>query len=130
MDGTRTRPNCRKELDYENELFIVAGPYGQGGSGSNGYATTVGNGVVVPNKTWKVIVVLPDGDNDLARINTETRVIAVIMPNDQTCNSQPWEYYRVSVDYLEELTGYDFLSNVPESIQEVIEGKVDSTPIY
>jgi endonuclease G len=32
-----------------------------------------------------------------------------------------WRQWQVSVDYLEEITGYDFLSNVPQAIQTVIE---------
>jgi len=119
----------RTLVDAGNELYIISGPYGIGGTGSNGYAETIGVGITVPSKTWKIIVVLPDGDNDLSRITTSTRVIAVVMPNDQTCNSKPWYDYRVSVDSIETLTGYDFLSNVSTSIQNVIEASVDNVTI-
>lgn len=108
-----------------DELYIISGGYGSGGTGSKGYVTTVGNGVVVPAETWKIIVVLPSGSNDISRITTSTRVIAVLMPNSQTCSSKPWSDYRVSVDDIQTLTGYDFLSSVPTSIQSVIEAKVD-----
>ncbi|MEH7418730.1 DNA/RNA non-specific endonuclease [Neobacillus drentensis] len=111
-----------------NELYIISGGYGSGGTGSNGYKTTVGNGVVVPAKTWKVIVVLPNGNNDISRITTSTRVIAVLMPNDQTTSSHPWSYYRVSVDTIESMTGYDFLSSVPANIQGTIEANIDNGP--
>ncbi|HEX9060491.1 MAG TPA: DNA/RNA non-specific endonuclease [Clostridia bacterium] len=120
---------CRQLAQSGNELYIISGGYGKGGTGSNGYMTTVGNGVVVPAKTWKIIVVLPQGDNDISRIKTSTRVIAVLMPNDQTCSSHPWSYYRVSVDTIESLTGYDFLSSIPASIQSVIEAGVDNGPV-
>ncbi|PGZ94513.1 MULTISPECIES: DNA/RNA non-specific endonuclease [Bacillaceae] len=111
-----------------NELYVVSGGYGSGGTGSNGYKTTVGNGVVVPAKTWKVIVVLPNGNNDLSRVTASTRVIAVVLPNDQTTSSHPWSYYRVSVDSIESLTGYDFLSSVPANVQSAIEASVDNGP--
>lgn len=112
------------------ELYIVAGPHGQGGEGSNGYAETIdNNNIVVPSTTWKIIVVLNNGDNDLDRINTNTRVIAVIMPNTQEVVGTKWYDYRVSVNDVEELTGFDFLSNVSTSIQEVIEAVVDNVPI-
>lgn len=111
-----------------NELYIISGGYGVGGTGTNGYKTTIGNGIVVPSKTWKIIVVLPKGNNDISRITSSTRVIAVLMPNDQTCSSHPWDYYRVSVDSLEALTGYDFISSVSTSIQSVIESRVDNGP--
>jgi endonuclease G len=68
------------------------------------------------------------GTNDVSRVTTSTRVIAVLMPNDQTCSSQPWGYYRTTVDNIESLTGYDFLSLVSASTQSVIEAKVDNGP--
>ena len=118
----------RTLISSGNELYIISGGYGTGGTGSNGYMTTVGNGVVVPAKTWKIIVVLSNGNNDINRITTQTRVIAVLMPNNQTCNSQPWGNYRVTVDSIEALTGYDFLSSVPASIQNIIEASTDKGP--
>ncbi len=117
---------CRSLIASGNELYIICGGYGQGGTGKSGYKTTIGNGTWVPNKTWKVIVILPVGSNDAARVTTSTRVIAVLMPNDQTCNSKPWQDYRVSVDQIESLTGYDFLSNVSANIQADIEARVDN----
>jgi endonuclease G, mitochondrial len=116
----------RKLVSAGNELYIISGGYGSGGTGLNGYKTTIGNGVVVPAKVWKVIVVLPNGNNDISRVSTSTRVIAVMLPNDQTVSSQPWGNYRVSVDSIESMTGYNFLTSVSSSIQGVIEAKVDS----
>jgi DNA/RNA endonuclease G (NUC1) len=111
-----------------NVLYIISGGYGAGGTGLNGYATTiVGGKVTVPAKTWKVIMVLPAGTNDVSRVTTSTRCIAVIMNNDEgPFNS--WGTYRVSVDYIESLTGYDFFSNVSTSIQAAIESVVDNGP--
>jgi endonuclease G len=37
-----------------------------------------------------------------------------------------WKTYRVSVDFLEQETGYDLLSNVPVNIQSIIEAQVDT----
>lgn len=119
----------RSLVDSGNELYIISGPYGQGGTSSVGTFDVLASGVVVPSQTWKIIVVISNGDNDLSRITTSTRVIAVIMPNTQTCNQHPWSYYRVSVDSLESLTGYDFLSNVPADIQNVIEASVDNVSV-
>ena len=119
---------ARTLVGQGNELYIIAGGHGTGGTGSNGYRTTIGNGVVVPAYTWKIMVAIPNGSNDLSRITSSTRVIAVKVPNNQTVNSQPWGYYRVSVDSLESLTGYDFLSALPASIQSVLESKVDNGP--
>ena len=112
------------------ELYIIAGGYGSGGTGSLGGTTsTIASGSIsVPSHFYKIIVVLPVGSNDVSRVTTATRVIAVDMPNNQSVNSQPWGYYRTSVDAIEAATGYDFLSNVPVGIQAVIEAGIDNGP--
>ncbi len=111
-----------------NKLYIISGGYGEGGTGLNGYMTSITGGkVVVPAKTWKVILILPQGTNDVARVDTTTRCIAVIMNNDLGPFAN-WGSYRVSVDAIENLTGFDFFSNVPPEIQAVIESVVDSGP--
>jgi endonuclease G len=120
---------CRTLVSQGNELYIIAGGYGSGGTGSNGGTTyTVAGGhVSVPSQTWKVILVLPaaTGD-DVARVTTTTRAIAIIMPNTQGIRANDWKTYRVSVDQVEALTGYNFFSNVSTSIQSVIEATVDN----
>ncbi|MDQ1613176.1 MAG: endonuclease mitochondrial [Pyrinomonadaceae bacterium] len=118
----------RTLVNAGNELHIIMGGAGQGGTGSNGGVTqTIAGGhVQVPAETWKVILVQPQGTNDVSRVTTSTRVIAVRMPNTQGIRSNLWQQYRVSVDEVEQLTGYDFFSNVPSSIQAVIESVVDN----
>ena len=120
---------CRSLVKSGNELYIICGVYGKGGIGSKGYAETLKNDILVPAKTWKIIIVLPYGTNDLKRINTNTRVISVIIPNTQDCAEHFWDYYRVNVDSIESLTGFDFLSNVSISIQQTIEQKIDTVTI-
>jgi endonuclease G len=124
---------CRTLVSQGNELYIIAGGFGTGGTGSAGGTTnTIANGHVnVPAQTWKVIIVLPrntDGVDDASRVTTSTRTIAVIMPNQQGIRNNDWHNYRVSVDQVEALTGFDFFSNVPVSIQNVIEAQVDNVP--
>lgn len=117
---------CRKLSGQGNELYIVAGTAGSGGTGSNGSAKSLANGKLsVPASLWKVIVVLPNGPNDAARVSATTRVIAVNIPNKQNLGSDSWGRYRLSVDELEALLGYDFLRNVPVDIQRIIESKTD-----
>ncbi len=119
--------------DYERdlvaqgkELYVIAGGYNKGGTGSAGYLEVVNGYITVPERTWKVILVLDKGDNDISRINTLTRTIAVDMPNAQTINTSDWSIYRVSIDSIESKTGYDFFSNLDSSIQSQIESTVDS----
>ncbi|QIR41741.1 DNA/RNA non-specific endonuclease (plasmid) [Tolypothrix sp. PCC 7910] len=109
------------------ELYIYAGSSGSGGTGKNGASTTIANGkVAVPARTWKIIVVLDKPGLGLNGITASTRVIAVDMPNKQGIKNDNWTKYRTSVKKLEQLTGYDFLSNVSPNIQASIESKVDN----
>lgn len=111
---------CRTLVAAGNELYIVCGSYGKGGTGSNGYATTLDNGrVTVPNRIWKVVVVLPVGANDVSRVMTTTRVIAVNTPNDNRLKTD-WDSYRTSMDAIEAATGLDLLSAVTTSVQNTI----------
>lgn len=117
---------CRSMLSGGFEIYIISGGYGSGGDGSNGYATTIANGQInVPSNTWKVIMILPDGENDVDRVTSNTRVIAVDMPNSQNVVSD-WTQYKTSVDDLEAITGYDFFDLVPDAIEDVIEASVDA----
>jgi endonuclease G len=119
---------CRTLVQQGNELYIVGGGAGQGGSGSNGGVTNTiaGGHVVVPAVTWKVIIVLPNGANDVERVTKNTRTIAVIMPNNQSIGiNTPWRNFRVSVRQVEQLTGYNFFSNVRPQIRSLIKRRVD-----
>ena len=108
-----------------DELYIVMGSYGTGGTGSKTYQTTIDGGhVAVPAHIWKVAVVLSNGTKDLSRITTKTRVIAINTPNINGVSSK-WQTYVTSVDAIEKATGEDLLSNVPVAIQKVIEARVD-----
>ncbi|MCC3155418.1 DNA/RNA non-specific endonuclease [Hymenobacter sp. BT770] len=113
-----------------NEVYVICGSYGIGGTGSNGGVTnTIDNGrITVPNRTWKVIVVLPVGDNDVSRISAATRIIAVDLPNTNTID-QNWGTYRTTVDAIEAATGYDLLSKLPVNVQAAIESTVDGGPV-
>ena len=109
---------CRTLATSGNELYIVSGGYGVQG-------TIAGGHVTVPLQTWKVIIVLSSGTGDVARVTGATRAIAVVMPNSGAINSD-WRTYRVSVDQVEALTGFDFFSNVEDSAENAIEALVDN----
>jgi endonuclease G len=109
---------CRTLVSSGNELYIVSGGYGTQG-------TIAGGHVTVPSQTWKVIIVITAGTSDVARVTGSTRAIAVVMPNSGAINSD-WRTYRVSVDQVEALTGFDFFSNVEDVVENAIEALVDS----
>jgi endonuclease G len=122
----------RTFLDGGNEVYIICGSYGVGGIGSNpsgSVTNTLDQGrVTVPNRCWKVVVILPVGDNDVARITATTRIIAIDTPNSNTLSTD-WGTYRTSVDAIEAATGLDLLSSLPVEVQTTIEAKIDGGPV-
>ena len=114
------------------ELYLIAGPQGRGGQGRNGFRSTIAGGkVTVPSRVWKVIMVLDanDNDQDIERVDAQTRLIAVIMPNDRSVPKRNWWQYRVSVKEVESLTGYTFFDKVPAAIITPLKEQVDTERI-
>jgi len=111
---------CRELAKEGKDLYIVAGGYGRRGAIDNGRVT-------VPERLWKVVVVLDGPGRTAADVTTSTRVIAVDMPNRQGIKQSKWTRYRVSVDAIEQATGYELLSNVAPEVQAVIESRVERT---
>jgi endonuclease G len=104
------------------ELFIISG--GTFSASSN----QIGSGVVVPDQTFKVVVVLDAVGQGPSSVTTSTRVIGVMMPNEnnQISRTADWRSFRVSVDSIEAVTGDNFLSDVDPAVQAVIEARVDN----
>jgi len=116
----------RTLVNAGNELYIIMGTYGVGGTGSKGYAATIDGGhVSVPAHIWKVAVVIPNGNGDLKRVDTTIRVIAADVPNNNSVNSN-WKLYRTSVKSIQDSTGYNLLSNVDPAVQKVLEARIDN----
>jgi endonuclease G len=89
--------------------------------------TTIGPLIAVPHAAYKIIVVLEAGQG-LAQVTAATPVYAVIMPNASVVVGAMWRQYLVSVDEVERQSGYDFLRNVPDEIEEALERRVASAP--
>ena len=82
---------------------------------------------IVPEYTWKVILVLPArSGNPLSRITTSTRIIAVWMPNSDTVKGTDWKSFRTTVDEIEHQTGYEFFANLPKDVQATLEATTDT----
>ena len=109
---------CRTLASQGNEIYIITGPSGNIGTIAAGH-------VVIPAVTWKVVLVLPNGSNDLSRVSRATRAFGIIVSNQPPITSTAWRNYRVTVDQVENLTGYNFFSNIPKITQELIERKRD-----
>lgn len=76
--------------------------------------------VAVPESCYKIVVVL-DKDQGIQSVTKNTAVYAVLMPNDDSVGKE-WEDYQTSVDNIEALTGYDFMSLIPDTIENALEG--------
>jgi endonuclease G len=101
------------------DLFIVAGGI---------FATNpkrIGHGVAVPKASYKIIVQLRQGQV-ASDVKAETKIIAVVMPNEPGVSAHQWTDYLTSVDAIERETGYDFLSRVPRDMQDIVEAKAAS----
>lgn len=110
---------CRTQAQAGQEIYIMSGGVGNIG-------TIAGGRIVVPQYTWKVALFLPNGANDLQRVTKGTRAVGIIVPNFPPLNiNATWRQFRVTVNEVENLTGYDFYKNVPKITQEYIERKRD-----
>jgi endonuclease G len=119
---------CRKLAKQGKVLYIACGPAGVGGTGKNGHAERIGKGrlkVTVPAMLWKVILVLPEED---AEPRKNMRVIAVIMPNNQSIGYN-WANYRVTTKEVEKLTGFQFFHTVPEETRTALLDHLDEVNI-
>ena len=109
----------RSVVSQGNEIYIFSGVAGNAGTIAQGK-------IVVPESTWKVALILPNGDNDLQRISKSTRTIAIVVPNQPPLSiGTPWRNFRTTINAVEFLTGYDFFSKIPKNTQEIIERRRD-----
>lgn len=124
---------CRTLVRSGKELYIIAGPTGQGGVGSVGakeaiaaHQESANNKITVPAAFWKIVVVNNQPGLGLTGITQKTRVIAVLIPNQQGIKEEKWQTYRTTIRELEQRTGYDFLSNVPPAVQNALETQANA----
>lgn len=117
----------RVQVKKGKEIYVIAGVYGKGGTSEKGYFEKIVSGreILVPNSVWKVALILENGINDISRVTKNTKIYAINIPNGTKSQlSNSWLNYKVSVDDLEKITGYDFFENIPDAIEEVIEAKI------
>lgn len=101
---------CRARTQRDSVLYIVCGPV-PGDEPIERIGTT---GVAVPRRFFKVIC---------APYASEPYAIGFIMPNGKIAGGIAKT--AVTVDEVEALTGYDFFSALPDSLENEIESKVN-----
>ncbi len=115
----RLEEECQHLSQRENkELYIICG-----GIYAKNFPTIGKGKVAVPEKCFKIVVVLNRGQG-LKDVNANTRVIAVMMPNITGIIHEGWQQYVTTVDDIERATGYDFLNALPTDVQKAIESRV------
>jgi endonuclease G, mitochondrial len=92
----------------EHKIIVVTGPVFRNNKGSIGK-----NEVLVPGYFFKVIF---DATSD-------PRIIAFVLPNEKS--DQPITDYAVTTDEAEKLTGFDFFSQLPDSLETQLESTVE-----
>lgn len=101
----------RRWANRDSAIIIVAGPIYQ-----NSDTKTIGeNRVRVPSAFYKVII---------APYVANPRGIGFIFPN----MSSPGSYlnYAMTIDEIEKITGIDFFSSLPDSLENAIESNIDA----
>lgn len=116
---------CYLTRNEGNDAYLVAGPHGA--MRDDGRVLRLGNDdeIVVPTHTWKAVLVL-SGGHGIGEVDSvgDVDAIAVIMPNRTDIRQHSWQDYRVTIDEIEQATGYDLFADLPDSIEEMIEGRL------
>jgi len=71
---------------------------------------------------WKIVIVYDRMDDGRLGLTGSTQIIAVDMPNRGVV-SEDWRDYQTSIDRIEVATGYDFLADMPEELEAVLEAQ-------
>lgn len=103
--------HTQKKVGDRNEAYIYAGCYGE--------RRRLKNQVSVPTRCFKIVLFLPNGSNDLERINENTEVVAVDMANTRQVR-RPWRRNLTTIAEIEERTGFRFLSTLPENVRAAL----------
>jgi endonuclease G len=100
---------------YDHSLHLYAGAYGDQG--------TVGQrAITVPSRVWKIVIVYDRMEDGRLGLTGNTQIIAVDMPNRDVI-SEDWRDYQTSIDRIEIATGYDFLADMPEDLETLLEAQ-------
>ena len=123
----------RELVQKGNEVYIIAGPYGTGGTSPKGTFDNIPISLKsgetyymnVPAYTWKVLIAIPSGTDDLERVDSTATAIAINVPNQTGMQKTgDWEQFLCSIDDIEEMTGYDFFELLPDNVEDVLEKTV------
>ena len=98
----------------DEELYIVTGPVFSKSMKTIGRYNTVS----VPKYYFKIVLYYPKGKSQSAR------AIAFLLPNSDVLNKK-MNTYVVSIDEIEQKTGLDFFTKLPDAIENPLEAMSD-----
>ncbi len=104
----RLENRCRQWARYYGDLYIATGPIFY-----SNRPQTIGNGVAIPDAFFKVALCMSD----------KPKALGFIYPNEGTRHEM--DYYVLTVDEVEEVTGIDFFHYLPDSIEVEVEAQAD-----
>jgi endonuclease G, mitochondrial len=98
----------REWAKKEHKIIVVTGPVFKDSKGSIGKEE-----VLVPGYFFKIIY----------DATGEPKIITFLLPNEKS--DRPITDFAVSADEAEKLTGFDFFSQLPDSLETKLEAKVE-----
>ena len=115
--------SVRGLLSSTDTVYVVTGAAFRkvGGSETINYLTAVSSStnprkLPIPNYYWKVLLKV----KRTSGVVTSASAVGVWLPH-QEYSGKDWTSYVVSVDQIEEWTGFDFFVNVPDSVENSAE---------
>lgn len=109
----RLEDQVRAWAEESDTLWIVTGPVLK-----DSLPTIRANHVSVPEYFYKIVIDIKDPD---------VRGIGFVIPNKGS--KEVLDNFMVTIDSVEVLTGLDFFSALPDSLEQLIEASVTFTPI-
>ncbi|MGB8689121.1 MAG: DNA/RNA non-specific endonuclease [Microcoleus sp.] len=126
----------RKSNNPSNEVYVITGRYGSSDLIPSllpvkTFARTTQFNIDVPEGLWKVVLIPEAPGQSPTDITTKAISFGVLLPNT---NQQPskldWRKHIFSVNDIEELTGYNFFSNIATEVQEQIEDNITLPQLF
>ncbi|MDP1580376.1 MAG: immunoglobulin domain-containing protein [Candidatus Didemnitutus sp.] len=107
-----------------NEVLVISGPSHFSG------ARIASGKAAIPGYVWKIAVVVPVGPQPVSeRITTNTRVIAIKVPNVTSGLSSDWRTYLTNVNQIQQDTGLTFFTALPAATASVLRTMIDGRPL-
>ena len=116
-DWKELEEKCREWAVKYSSIHIVCGPIIK----DNTHGRLGENQIVIPDKFYKVLLILKDGKYQGAGFIFTNYPKRDSKISTRPGPDNPLEYYMVSIDEVESVTGIDFFSKLPDTIEAAVE---------